>query len=268
MITQKIFLECLVASAMLAMTGGAAAQTSSTPMDYGDAPDKYGTTFGSDGARHADGSKVYLGKTAPDYEADGKPALNYGDLASFDDTDNSNDEDGVQYIGSFYDKDGTQSYGVPGTYYGGYWGKVIVTIHLDRTLLLNPNNFVYLDGWLDFGHNGAFGDQTGSFGGPNGTPWSELIVSDKIAFSEFQSDEQSFTYTFMNGQGPEGPFYSRFRVNYNEGANSPKGLMNTGEVEDVGGLGHGQVPLPEPSSNWLLFGALMALVSSKLLRRA
>lgn len=270
MIKRKILLECLLASAMLAMSGSVVAQPRPL-MDFGDAPNSYGTKLDMDGARHADGSNIYLGSAAPDYEPDGQPALVYGDLADKD--DNTPDplvfppeEDGVQYVGSFRDSAGTIAYGEPGTYYGGYWGKVIVTLHATNHATLTSN--LFLDGWLDFGHDGQFGNESGTTyqGAQPGTAWSELIVSAEIDPTLWSTDEQEFTYTFMNGEGPNGPFYSRFRVNYGEGINNPTGPKLTGEVEDVGGLGHGQ-ETPEPATSLLMLGALMALVSARWLRR-
>ncbi len=64
-----------------------------TPRDFGDAPDPgYPTLITSDGARHAI-SSLFLGTTI-DSEADGQPDAG----ASGDDSDGTNDDDGVSFV--------------------------------------------------------------------------------------------------------------------------------------------------------------------------
>ncbi len=62
-------------------------------LDFGDAPDIYGTLLASDGARHASDGTIFLG-AAPDLESDGIPTAN----ADGDDNDNTDDEDGLVSI--------------------------------------------------------------------------------------------------------------------------------------------------------------------------
>jgi uncharacterized repeat protein (TIGR01451 family)/CSLREA domain-containing protein len=62
-------------------------------LDYGDAPDPtYQTLFASDGARHALGGSLYLGSSV-DADSDGQPTA----AADGDDSDGSDDEDGVVF---------------------------------------------------------------------------------------------------------------------------------------------------------------------------
>lgn len=260
MFNRKHWAEYLALAALAALPGMANADL----LDFGDAPDSYGTTLANNGARHGAGGPVYLGSVAPDYEADGTPALFYGAKAIGDDINGSAgflEESGVQFIGSFFDAAGTTAYGNAGGYYAGYWGKVVVTLH--ATDHANLTDKIYLDGWLDFGHNGIFGDQSGTTSKGN---WTENIVSSVIDPTQWASDEQSFTFMFLNGSGPTGPFYSRFRVNYGGGTNAPTGYQANGEVEDYGGLLHAQY-CPEPASNYLLLGAFLALTGVYRLRR-
>ena len=159
---------------------------------------------------------------------------------------------------------------------GGYWGKVEVSVNVsDFASGRYDVNHLYLDGWLDFGHNGAFGDQSGVavFGPAAGTSWSEHIVSavlDPKTWSNGSgSDSVKLTYTFVNGEGPSGPFYARFRLNYGEGANTPTGAYNTGSIQDFGDIKHGSPgqDTPEPPTALLLFGGLFgAWVSRRIAR--
>ncbi len=96
------------------------------PLDFGDAPDSYGTLLKSDGARHRVVTGVHLGAQI-DAEADGLPSTD----ATGDDKNGSDDEDGVVFTSAL----------VPGR---------IAT--LDVTASVQG----YLNAWVDFDRDGTF----------------------------------------------------------------------------------------------------------------
>lgn len=240
---------------MLALSNPASAdvQYSNTPQagyyDFGGAPDSYGTSLAADGARHADGTALYLGPVtdsfgkpgAPIYQTDGIPAPSYGIPAT-----STGRENGVSFLGSYSQIGGTPcAGGNPLFYWTDCWGKVDVTVTVDRAHYTGGS--VFLDGWIDWAHDGSFAN-TGL----------EHILSaswDATAVSNWASDTQTFTFWFLDGGGPNGPFYARFRVS--ESANLATGAKAFGEVEDYGGLLHGQgTPEIDPASS----GSALALL--------
>ena len=175
--------------------------------DFGDAPDSYGTTYdpnvlGSNGARHADGTKLYLGSStaggAPDYETNTVPAAPPDGFAKWDDLNGSvipNEETGVAFRGSFTQNGGTTMCNSdPLFYQSGCWGKVDVTVTVNDRSNSGP---VFLDGWLDWGHDGTF-DETG---------FEHILTAkwDPTDLTGWASDTQTFTYWFYDGPGPNGP---------------------------------------------------------------
>lgn len=105
----------------------------SPPLDFGDAPDSYGTLLASNGARHEvrPGEELFLG-TLIDVEPDGQPTPD----ASGDDANNAADEDGVVLLS-------------PRIFPGA-------TVSLQVTAS-GPGK---LDAWLDADQNGTFdGDE-------------------------------------------------------------------------------------------------------------
>ena len=94
--------------------------------DFGDAPDTFGTLLGSDGARHsAMGSTL---GSSRDNDADGQPTAN----ADGDDTDGTDDEDGVTF---------------PST---------IIAGDLSADVTVNASGAALLDAWIDFNGDGTF----------------------------------------------------------------------------------------------------------------
>jgi LruC domain-containing protein len=67
-------------------------QTTSSQLDYGDAPDSYGTTLAASGASHIATSSLYLGSSKPDTDSDGQPSPN-SDADDLDDA--TDDEEGI-----------------------------------------------------------------------------------------------------------------------------------------------------------------------------
>jgi hypothetical protein len=96
-------------------------------LDFGDAPDSYGTSLNSDGARHVVISGVYLGRLV-DTESDGIPSF----TATGDDNNGDDDEDGVS---------------LPSSLLPGETATVQVTASAPG----------YLNAWIDFDRNGRFG---------------------------------------------------------------------------------------------------------------
>lgn len=93
--------------------------------DFGDAPNIYGTTLASNGARHVAGS-LYLGASV-DIDSDGQPGAN----ATGDDLGGSDDENGVT---------------LPERFIAGQAATVAVT----------ASSAGKLDGWFDLNRNGKF----------------------------------------------------------------------------------------------------------------
>jgi len=99
-----------------------------TPSDFGDAPDSYGTTLASNGARHVISAGVYLG-AGVDSESTGQPTA-----SATGDDDDRDDEDGVQFTSALS----------PGE---------------SATAEVTASVQGYLNAWVDFNGNGSFDGQ-------------------------------------------------------------------------------------------------------------
>ena len=97
-------------------------------LDFGDAPDSYGTTLAADGARHTATDGFFLG-AAVDTESDGQP----GATALDDDTNGVDDEDGVTPPPQ-------------------------LTLGATVTFRVTASADGFLDAWIDFDGDGAFDD--------------------------------------------------------------------------------------------------------------
>jgi uncharacterized repeat protein (TIGR01451 family) len=97
-------------------------------LDFGDAPDSYSTLLTSNGARHSIQSGFYLGSTV-DNELDGQPTAG----ATGDDTNGSDDEDGVSFSTGLRQQQ---------------QASVAVTASLAGVL----------DAWIDYNNDGDFND--------------------------------------------------------------------------------------------------------------
>ncbi len=165
------------------------------PKDFGDLPASYNnTTLADDGARHTvDG--LFLGSTT-DSETDGQESAN----ASGDDSNGTDDEDGVVPIGIWSDS----------------LGAVQVTV---------SGGTGCLTAWIDWNNDGDFLDS------------GELIISNQSASTgsqNFTFDPPDGTFT-----PGEHTFFSRFRLVPSNGGTCDStttvdvtGLVNNGEVED------------------------------------
>ncbi|MFQ6027041.1 MAG: GEVED domain-containing protein [Dehalococcoidia bacterium] len=163
------------------------------PLDYGDAPDSYGTLAASAGPSHIIRSGISLGSTV-DGEDDGQPAAG----ADGDDLDlvfpsSGDDENGVTFSNLL----------VPGT---------TGTIEVD-----GGASGGMLDGWVDFNGNGIFDHPT------------ESIVNG-VSLSIGPGTNSGIDFAIPETSVP-GPTYARFRLS-SSGGLAPTGLADDGEVED------------------------------------
>jgi len=123
---KRVFSVCLLVLSGLLWPSLSMAQT----MDFGDAPDTYGTLLASNGARHTIGGPR-LGATV-DAESEGFDSF----AAVGDDLDGIDDEDGIVFITPLI-KDPSSS-----------TSRVAVTV----------NQITFLDAWMDMNKDGDFSD--------------------------------------------------------------------------------------------------------------
>ena len=100
-------------------------------LDFGDAPDSYGTSVSADGARHGITEGLSIGSSV-DREGDGLPSV----AGTGDDVDNLDDEDGVRLLSPLG----------PGA---------SATFEVTATNTTGSN--AYLQGFMDFNQDGVFG---------------------------------------------------------------------------------------------------------------
>lgn len=101
----------------------------STSIDFGDAPESYGTTLANNGARHEIGDGVLFLGDQVDGESDA-----YLAPLSDDTADSKNDEDGVKFVTGI-------ELGEPGL------------------LIAKASTAAYLNAWIDWNQNGVFDSQ-------------------------------------------------------------------------------------------------------------
>ena len=168
-------------------------------LDYGDAQDSYGTTYDSDGARHAtirgegDGLLPFALGSLVDAEFDGVPST----LANSDDTTDVNDADGIG---------GLDVPLMPG---------MMHPITVNATIPADVRE-AWLSGWIDFNGDGDFRDS------------GELVLDEflELPFAgplNFNIDVPAAAVV--------GQTYARFRLTSESGINFD-GLAKDGEVED------------------------------------
>lgn len=177
---------------------GARCADAHIPIDFGDAPDSYGTLVESDGARHGVAEYDAANHTAPlmlgqkiDIETDGFP----GSLANGDDLNNIDDEESVTHIVA-----------TPGT---------PTSLRVPVTVTNNTADEATLAGWVDLDGNGTFDS-------------GERVTQSIPANSGTAQYELTFPETTFTDDS-----YARFRVY--EGAVAdpqPTGSVAGGEVED------------------------------------
>ncbi|MDJ0703489.1 MAG: GEVED domain-containing protein [Leptolyngbyaceae cyanobacterium MO_188.B28] len=181
-------------------------------LDYGDAPDTYGTDAANDsgegiGANHIIVSGLHLGLTAPDSETDAASPL--------DGSSDGLDEDGINLSTL---TEGDTTYTIPAT---------------DITVTNTTGGSATLHAWIDFDGSGAFEideytSQTVSNAMSNGNPDGAL----------------SWTGSGVSGLTGGTTTYARFRLTTDGGIDgtTPAGAAVDGEVEDY------QVTIAQASS--------------------
>ena len=165
-------------------------------LDFGDAPDSYGTTLAADGARHSfsdffDSLAPFaaLGN-GPDAEGDGQPHP----FARGDDIERVDDEDGIAFLTPFIPGQAAQIEARPNVAFpdGGH-----------------------LDGWADW-------DQSGTFD-----------ADERIVSRTFKVREDVALMVDVPADAIVDPaVYVRFRISVGEAEIGPTGLGPVGEVED------------------------------------
>ncbi|RLE39922.1 hypothetical protein DRJ16_07665, partial [Candidatus Woesearchaeota archaeon] len=132
----KIFAVWMCALMIIGSTGTILAQQNDQginapgDLDFGDAPDTYGTLLVSDGARHdIDSGSPYLGAVPGDLDPDGQPHV----YAQLDDTNGVDDEDGINFLTPLY-------------------------VDLAATIDVVASGPAFLNAWIDYNQDGDFGD--------------------------------------------------------------------------------------------------------------
>jgi hypothetical protein len=145
-------------------------------LDFGDAPDSYGTTLANNGARHGILAGFQLGALI-DAESDGQPTL--------DASGDNSDEDGVVFLGGGI---------TPGT-----TARVQVTVNTGG---LSPGK---LHAWIDFNRNGRFDPSERVIANARlgtGVHVLTFTVPDGIPFGQTYA---RFRYGYEQDLGPTGP---------------------------------------------------------------
>lgn len=179
-----------------------------TGLDFGDAPDSYGTdkTDGGEGTgpSHVQTGTLYIGDSLPDLDSDGVPSTS----ASGDDADG--DDEGGFFVPVIGTSDTTYSITVP----------LVNNTGLDATLF----------GWLDYGENGVFE--------------AAEAVSTTVTSGSTSAVLSGWSFSALSGSQT----YLRLRLTTDPGITTaaPGGAAYDGEVEDhlvvVGLLDFGDAP--------------------------
>ncbi|EAQ77368.1 GEVED domain-containing protein [Blastopirellula marina] len=169
-------------------------------LDFGDAPDSYGTLFTSDGARHGIREGFFLGDGI-DSELDGKPS---------DGADGDNFDDGIVF-------EETSSSGTGLIQSGGS-----SVIYVEATVPLNETNYGFLQAWLDYDGNGVFDDD-------------EMVLNRALNVNATNGANfglgQKFTLDDIPDDAIAGQTYMRFRYS-STGGLAATGFAEDGEVQD------------------------------------
>ena len=189
---------------------------SSLDLDYGDAPDTYGTddTGGNSsntsdpvGASHAIDPDLFLGATAPDADSNGF-------VDGTDDHGNATDDDDPSGTGNGDDED---DFTLPALFPGA----LRYTIPAANITATNTTGqAATLHGWIDFDHSGTFED----------TEHTSVAVDDGTNGGNPAGD---LTWNNITA-GAAGNTYARFRLTTDSAINNttPGGAASDGEVED------------------------------------
>ena len=185
-------------------------QVQAQSLDFGDAPDSYGTLLNSNGPRHIGFTHVYLGGSlgsSIDTEPDGQP----GSMA---DGDDSHGQDGAELIYGGSDED-CPTNGFPAVC-------LLRNIYSLRVMVYNNSGTdATVSAWIDLNKNGVFD--------PNER--TQVVVPTTPNLSHYNGTP--VTLTWKMGKITEGWTYARVRVANNASeVKNPTGLASSGEVED------------------------------------
>lgn len=162
------------------------------PLDFGDAPDSYGTTLASNGANHAISSDLFFGALV-DAEADGVPTTD----ADGDDLNQlTDDEDGILFIDDL----------IPGS-----------TASVQVTATNTTGSDAFVQGFVDFGRDGIFDSQ-------------DLYIANFVIPTGTVEEAFSPTFIVPSFLAP-GSVVARFRLSSTTNLQAI-GSANNGEVED------------------------------------
>jgi hypothetical protein len=162
-------------------------------LDFGDAPDTYGTTEAANGARHEILGDFFLG-TGVDVDFDGQPSAN----AQGDDEDGTDDENGVVFSG---DMDAS--------------GNSVLSGGLNAEVAITASASGFIDAWIDFNRDGDFDEANEQIYS------SQPVVAGTQVLPEFN----------VLGNAEQGVTFARFRFS-SAGGLGPTGFADDGEVED------------------------------------
>ncbi len=167
-----------------------------TPLDYGDAPDTYGTDTTANnssgdpvGASHVINNNIYLGSVIPDAEANASTPLD----GTGDDVTGIDDEDGVTSFPSI--RPTTTTYSV------------------DVKVTNNTGSTANLIGWIDFNRDGKFQATeaqtttvaTATTGGTKTLTWSSLSPTVGVTYARFRlTTDVSITTSTPGGAATNG----------------------------------------------------------------
>ncbi|RVU86061.1 hypothetical protein EOL70_01030 [Leucothrix sargassi] len=164
------------------------------PVDYGDAPDSYGTTLANNGAGHTLTPTIFLGGGIADAEDNGQPSV----TATNDDTVGSADEDAITSFQVLTDNASSYRVVVNATNNTGNAGRLIA--------------------WIDFDGNGTFDADEAA---------ARVVPTDTNAASI------TLTWSAIPADIQQGQSYLRLRFTTDAmNAGQPTGAKTDGEVED------------------------------------
>lgn len=200
--------RALVISLCMLLVAGFQLQAQS--LDFGDAPDSYGTLLSSNGPRHIGFTRVYLGGSlgsSIDTELDGQPGV-------MADGDDSHDQNGTVAVYNRSDED-CLSNGFPAVC-------LLRNIYSLRVTVYNNSGAdVTVSAWIDLNKNGVF----------DAKERTQLVVPTTPALSHYNGTP--VTLVWKMSKITEGWTYARVRVaNDPKDVATPTGPASSGEVED------------------------------------
>ncbi|UUO08812.1 GEVED domain-containing protein [Blastopirellula sp. J2-11] len=169
-------------------------------LDFGDAPESYGTLIENNGARHGIREDFFLGESI-DSELNGKPS---------DGAEDDNFDDGIVF----------EETSLAGTGVIRSGGSSV--IYVEATVPLNETNYGFIQAWLDYNGDGVFDDE-------------EMVLNRALNVNATNGANlglgQKFIIDSDMPNAVSGQTYMRFRYS-STGGLAATGLAEDGEVED------------------------------------